>query len=195
MIINQNLRLWGSILFVQLISLVASASGGEGGGHGGEWDNHATHLFTYQLINVTILIVALVYFLKKPIQEFLNQKSKAYLANAEVAKKSLALAQANLEESQKKLSQIEANWSESLMRAQAEAAEQREKLESLAQENAERALAEAKKAIEAEKNRLQNTMIQEVVESISHKIDSEIATWNKENKNEKIGENIIRALN
>ena len=160
-------------------SLALAAGGGHGGGHG--LDEHTIKMMIYQAINVGILFVALVYFLKDGVRSFFKDKHAAFLATAEKAQAAKRQAEAEHAQIQTQLTTLENTTNESVSRAKAEAADLRNQLVQEAQALAKKIQAEAQLAAQVEVSRARSTLREQIIleatklakETIQQKVSGE----------------------
>jgi len=172
------------LFFILLPCLVKAAEPGE---HGpASLDPHTLRTLIYQFINVALLVVGLVYFLKDGVRQFFQDKQKEFLAAEEKAQAAKQAAQAEHLAIQIKLTKLESTADENLSRAQAEASDLRNQMLKDAQEISERIRHEAKIAAlhEVEKAR----------ESLRHQMIVEAAKLTEQNMKEKVSSDDHRRL-
>lgn len=158
--------------FVFLISFIFSqlAFGAAG------WDDHATKTAIYQLINVTILFGAVIYFMKDSVKEFFIKRNQDYKEAADLARTKLEKVQAEFSEIQSQLTRLETTWTESLARAQAEASDLKKQMLADTEVLSKRLLDEAQRGFDVEANRLNQKILLEVVESSKNRVIQDIKT-------------------
>lgn len=140
------------------------------------WNEHATKVVYYQLLNVAILVGAIIYFTKDALRDYFKSRAHKYYIESQKAQAQLKEAQQKLEELQTNLTKVETTWAESLSRAQAEAAELRDQLNRQADEATQRLLEEAKRAIQAEQNSLYQTIINDIVTRATAQVEQKLKT-------------------
>lgn len=166
-------------LIVILITLLLSALA---------FANEAEHaegipvkLVTYQAINVGIIVIGLIYFLRGPLREHFKQRRAAFLSAANKAEEALLAAEKEKSHIQLKLTDLESNTKESLSKARVEAEDMRASLikeaELISKRIREEAESAAKLEIQKAKNQLRNELINESIRlartQLSGKVSSE----------------------
>lgn len=143
----------GSILFP---ALAFSAGGEHGEAHGGLTEATIKTII-YQVINVGLLLVGLVYFTRATIRTALESRKKAYLEATEKAQTALRKAEDERRELQEKMTKLEVTRRETIARAEAEAADLKKTIVEEAKQIAAGAKKEAEEAtrIEVEKAKRQ----------------------------------------
>lgn len=144
-----------------------------------EWDEHATHLFWYQLINVGLLFAALVYFLRKSVADFFVNRYQQYCQQAEQSEKSRQEAEAALMDLQRNITKTKASWNEALLRAETESADWRKRKYQEAEEKWQNSLAEYKRALQAESDRMlqewAHLLVERATEQVIKKIQEKVS--------------------
>lgn len=118
---------------------------------------------TYQLINFTIYIGLLLYFLRHPVKNFFRSREEVYkqaLLSGESARKD---AEQKKHEIQQRLRDLEATSSESIDRARAEAASLKQQIALDAKDLSERLRQEASRTTALEVERAQNLLRDEML--------------------------------
>ena len=105
-------------LLLNLFIILAPTAVLAAGGHGGEGVPKAV---IYQLINVTILVVGLVYFTKGSIVQFFSGRKAAYLEAAQKSAFAREQAEREFVDIKEKLANLDATREDSLKKAQAHA--------------------------------------------------------------------------
>lgn len=136
-----------------VLSSVAVFASEEHGTHGASLDEHTLKTIIYQAINVGALIVGLIYFLKKPVQDFFKSKREAFVASAQKAQASRVSAEAEREQIQIRLNKLESTADESISRAKADAIDMKNQLISDAMTASKRIQEEAAQAAKQEVQR------------------------------------------
>lgn len=136
----QTALLLGSILFPAL----AFAAGGEHGEAHSGLSDATIKTIIYQVINVGLLVVGLVYFTRAAVRTALESRKKAYLEATEKAQTALRKAEDERKDLQDKIAKLEATRRETIARAEAEAADLRKTII----EEAKQIAAHAKKEAE-----------------------------------------------
>lgn len=99
------------------IALNAKAASGQSAG----WDEHSQALFVYQLVNVSILLVTGIVFLRKFVAEFFKMRFEAYRSHYQRSQARLKEVQEALSDLESRIQRIKHSWSETILHAQNEA--------------------------------------------------------------------------
>lgn len=142
---------------VVLASVPASAAGG-GEDHGG---SHAAEL-AWQALNLAILIGVLVYFARKPIQNFFADRRSKISTDLEDAAELLAQAESRYAEWQRKLIDLDSELDGIKTEGRRRAEEDREMILAEAQAAAERIHKNAVATVDQELRRAQTELRKEV---------------------------------
>jgi F0F1-type ATP synthase membrane subunit b/b' len=140
------------------------------------WDDHATHMLYFQLLNVTILFGALIYFLKDSAIEHFKKRAQDYHAEALRAQQLLKEAQWKLADLQSSLTKVETTWAESLSRAQAEAADLRNRLNQQSDQSTQRMIEDARRAIQVEQNNQYQKFISDLIKTATIQVEQKLKT-------------------
>jgi len=133
-----------------------------------EGGTFSAKLFTYQCINVGLMVIALIYFLRAGVVQFFKDRRKAYLAAAEKSQQAKNAAELERSSIQAKLNKLENSADESVARARAEAADLRKTLLAEAESLSRRVHDDAAKAADMEVGRAQRQLREQVIkESIT----------------------------
>lgn len=151
-----------AILILTLSSFAALASE-EHAAHGAGLDEQTLKTIIYQAINVGALIVGLIYFLRKPIQDFFKSKREAFVASAQKAQASRVSAEAEREQIQIRLNKLESTADESISRAKADAIDMKNQLISDAMAASKRIQEEAAQSAKQEVQRAINHLREELI--------------------------------
>ena len=157
-----------SVIFT-LSSLAAWAQ--EHGGHGeeGGHDGIPTKIIIYQTINVVLLIIGMIYFLREPLKKYFQERRSLFLSEAKKAEAARKAAEQERMDIQVRLSKLESTADESIERARAEAADMKKQLIAEAEALSKRIREEAQEAarLEAEKakNQIREALIKESLET------------------------------
>lgn len=141
------MRLFAVTTLVLLAQVALAAEGEHAGAH--HLTVPTTELF-WQVFNLSILIAALVYFLRQPVKGFFAGRQSGFLASAEKSQAAKQAAQKQYLEMKGKLDHLEDTKDESLARAQAEAVDLRKQLVREAEEMAARIRKEAETTTQME---------------------------------------------
>jgi F-type H+-transporting ATPase subunit b len=157
-----------ALTLILLASAIASAADhGSHGGHGAGLDEHTLKTIMYQAINVGILVVALIYFLKDGVRQYFKDKQTSYLAAAEKAQAVRRQAEQSHMEIKVQLTKLESTADESISRARAEAADLRNQMVAEAQAMSKRIREEAEAAARLEVERAQNALRVQMIQEAS----------------------------
>jgi F-type H+-transporting ATPase subunit b len=141
-------------------------------------DAHQVKTIIYQSINVSILFIGLIYFLRKPTREFFQTKRSAFVASAEKAQKMREEAEQQRLEIQVRLAKLQSTADESIARARAEAADYKNALIAEAKEVSKRIKKEAEETaaleVERAKNRLREQMIKEATLLATQQLETKL---------------------
>ena len=170
---------WPAVALILVPSVVFAADGGHGGGHG--LDEKTTKTIIYQAINVGVMLVAMVYFLKNTVRSYFKEKQAAFLATAEKAQAAKRQAEREHDEIKNQLSKLESTTEEAISRAKAEAVDMRNQMIQEAQIQAKKIQEEASRSAQIEIQRarteLRDHTIREATrlakETIEQKVSSE----------------------
>lgn len=165
-----------SILFL-LILLSSSLLFAAGAGHEG---GVPTNLIIYQTINVTLIVIGLIYFLKEPVRKTFKDRHSQYIAAAQKAEIERKHAELALKEVKEKLENLNKTEMESISRARAEASDLKmqiikeaeissQKIKMEASESAKHEFAKAKKEI-------RNSMIIEAIKLSKNQIEQQVSS-------------------
>ncbi|MGD2099319.1 MAG: F0F1 ATP synthase subunit B [Desulfobacterales bacterium] len=147
------------IVFLCLVAGTASAASGEGGGGKG-WV--ATD--TYRVMNFVVLLVALIFILRKPISQALSSRMKTIKEQLESLETQKAEAEKKLAQYNDKLSQLESEAEKIVQGYIQQGNEAKAKILKEAEATAEKLQAQAKRNIEHEFDKARQELQREVVE-------------------------------
>jgi len=163
-----------------------------------QWDDHATNTVYFQIINVFILFVGLIYFLKNFIKQFFAERTKKYFELEERAKLLLHEAQKQLQQIQAQQTKLETTWDEQLMRAQVEAGELKKQLQQQADETVEHRLEEARLGLIAEQNQLIEKMkvalISEAIIGVEERLKAQLSEMDHKKLQADFSKAILKGL-
>lgn len=163
-------------LLIALVPGVALAAA-SGDGHG--MDEKTLKTIIYQCINVGILLIALVYFLKDTVRQHFKDKQQAYLNAAEKAQAVRRQAEEQHAEIKAQLTKLETTADESISRARAEAADLKKQIVAEAQALSKRIKEEAETAARIEVDRaraqLRGQMIQQAAQMTEKHIKEKVS--------------------
>lgn len=161
-------------LYISLFAMLALFSSPALAAEG--WDDHASHMLKFQILNVVVLFGALVYFLKDVAANHFKARATEYQTVAHQAQQELDKAKEEFNEIQARLAKVETTWAEALSRAEAEAVAHREQLALQAQEVASRVVEDAKRAMGVEVNKVNHQMLEELVTLAKAKVETQLRT-------------------
>jgi len=145
-----------------LMGLAAVAAQAAPGGHGPDMT-----VVMYQAINVGIIVIGLVYFLRQPVKDFFAGQKAAYLDAAAKTQAARLAAENELKTIRAELARIESSAAESVSRARAESADLRNQMIKDAEVTAARIKADAETSARLEANRavarLRTELVQDAV--------------------------------
>jgi F-type H+-transporting ATPase subunit b len=171
-----NLR--QALLLVCIVAAGTVAMAQEHGGHG--FDEHAKRTIMWQLLNVSVMVAGLVYYLKTPIRKMFSDKRVAYMAAAERAEAARKLAEQEHMEIEVRLTKLESTADESVSRARAEAADMKKSLIAEAENMSRKIREEAEVAAQLEvvnaKNILRQQLISESVALAKSTIQTKVSS-------------------
>lgn len=147
-------------LLLNLFIILAPAAALAAGGHDGEGVPKAV---VYQLINVTILIVGLVYFTKDHIVQFFAGRKAAYLEAAQKSAFAREQAEREFVDIKEKLTTLEATRGDSLRKAQAHADDLKKQIVDEAQTVTKRIRDEAQLTANLEVQRAQKELREQLL--------------------------------
>lgn len=152
------------LLVVGLMMISGAASAAEPGHHGVPWKT-----IGWQVLNLGILVVGLVYLLKDSTRQFFAARRTGFIDAAKKSQSAREEAEKQYKEIQAKIEHLEATRAESIARAEAEAAELKKTLTREAEELAARIRKEAEATARAEvmkaKKDLHEQFVQEAIAS------------------------------
>ena len=162
---HRGFKTFGRILIGVLIALLclslgtaAAASGESGGGKG--WV--ATD--TYRVMNFVVLLVALIFILRKPLSQALSSRIKTIKEQLESLETQKAEAEKKLAQYNDKLSELESEAEKIIQGYIQQGNEAKAKILKEAESTAEKLQLQAKRNIEHEFNKARQELQQEVVE-------------------------------
>jgi len=177
-------QLTSAIIITQSVSAQA-ASG---------WDDHATTTMYFQILNITVLFGALIYFLKDSAREHFKTRALSYHAEAIKAQNMLKEAQNKLDQLQSELTKIETTWATSLSRAHADAVELRNQLNQQAQEATKRMILDAQRAIQAEQNGQYRGFIADLIKIATVQVEQRLKTQLSEEDHKRLQKNFGKSV-
>lgn len=165
-------------LFILAISIAAKANetahGAEGSG-----EIPVRQIF-YQAINVLIIFVGLIYFLKDGVKKFFQDKKAVFMDAAKKAEAARKTAEQEHLQIQIRLSKLESSADESVSRARAEAADMKKQLiadaEALSNRIREEAERTAQLEVEKAKIHLREALIKESIAAAKTQLTSKVSS-------------------
>jgi len=149
---------WQQLGLFALVLLAAAFAGAAEEAHHEGLTAHEKSTIMYQTINVSLLVLGLIYFLREPVRTFFSDKRKAFQAAAEKAAQALQIAEDNRIAIEVRLNQLKGTADESLSRARAEAADMRNQMLKDAAEISARLQKEAKATAALETNKAREAL-------------------------------------
>ena len=140
-------------------ALVAVAFGAEEAGHGGEWKE-----WLWKILNFAILVGVLVWFAKKPLQEFLRKRTELIEKTLQEAKAARELAEKALAEVEERLKLKDREIEEIVAHAQQSAKREKDLLVQQGEQMKEKILEQAKNNIDYEVRLAKDSIKAEAVE-------------------------------
>jgi len=141
-----------------LLGMVAPAAASSEGGGGGLGD------LLWPVVNLLILIAALVYFGRRPIQDFFASRQDRIRGDLDAAANALAEAEARHTEWQRKLTRLDAEMDRIRKQARERAEAERKHILAEASATAERIRRDARSAVDQELRRAREELRREVAE-------------------------------
>ena len=139
-------------------ALVTVAFGAEEAAHGGEWKE-----WLWKILNFAILVGVLVWFAKKPLQEFLRKRTELIEKTLQEAKEARELAQEALAEIEERLKLKDREIEEILSRSRLSADKEKELLIQQGEQMGEKLLEQARNNIDYELGRAKESIKAEAV--------------------------------
>lgn len=177
-----------SVLLLGLnVALAAPAHG-----HGPDWT-----MVGWQTLNVGLLVVGLVFFLRKPVKEFFAAQKAAYVEAAAKTQAARTSAENELKHIRAELNRIETTAAESIARARAESAELRRQLVGDAEAAAARLRGDAETSAKLEVNRaiarLRAELLQDAVAAARQQMSAGVTQEDHQRLNKEFIRNIEAA--
>jgi len=135
------------VLFVTGLAFASVGSGGAGGEHGSLLKG-----FLIQVLNFSVLVAVLVWFVRKPVREFFTGRTEAIKKGISEAREAREAAERALEEVQLKLDRSDLEIAKMVKAASEAGAREREHLINEGQRMSQRIIEQAKSGIEFELN-------------------------------------------
>jgi F-type H+-transporting ATPase subunit b len=143
------------ILFASSVLLAASAEHGEGAPLG---------KIGIQVLNLGILLIALIYFVRKSVVEAFNQRQVTFNEQSQKTAAALKQAEADLKEIKEKIALLESSEAVSIQTAQVEAEKTKAKLINEASIQAEKLKSDVTLIINAEVYKAKNEIRNQIIE-------------------------------
>ena len=153
------MRLPARAVALALALAAAPAGAAEGEGHGG-----GLAALLWQALNLAILLAVLLYFARKPVVEYLEQRRTGIQESLESSARLLADAEVKLAEWQARSERLDAELAELRATSRRIAEEEREQILAQARSTAERIRRDATSAIDQELRRARATLSSEAAE-------------------------------
>ena len=154
-------------------SAVALGAGGE------HHDGVPVKMIIYQLINVTLIVVGLIYFLKDGVKKSFLDRRASYLAAAEKAETARKAAELERSTMAQRLSSLENTAEESISRARAEAADLKKQMIQEADALSKRLKSEAEQSAKAEvlraKKEIREELIKQAMETTKAQVEKQVS--------------------
>lgn len=151
--------LYASLFFVICVVYSGIAFGAEGAAHGGLWEE-----YRWKVLNFAILVAVLVYFMNKPLKEFLRKRTELIEKTLKEAKEAKELAEKALAEVQERLKLKDTEMEELLSRTRLSAEKEQNLLVQQGEQMKEKILEQAKNNIEYELRLAKEAIKAEAVE-------------------------------
>jgi F-type H+-transporting ATPase subunit b len=158
-------------ILILMMSTICLANGAE---HGGEEGGIPFDKIGIQALNLGILVVALIFFVRKSIIDAFTQRQVNYNEQSQKTAAALKLAEAELKDIKEKLSVLESSEASSIQKAQTEAESLKNKIISEAQAQAEKLKQDVALIIGAEvykaKTEIRNQIIEKSIASAKESV-------------------------
>ncbi len=154
---NRVLSVAWILLSVALLAVPAVAAGGGDG-------ESPLEEFAYELGNLVLLLAVIIYFARKPVREFFEERREKIQSDIVEAGQILTDAEARLSEWQERMAELDAEIEKIRATERKRAEREREKILEEAQQAAERIRNEAGTAVEREVRRAQEELRKEAAE-------------------------------
>lgn len=163
--ISKNTLFVLSLLMFSGIALAETHGGGHGAAHDEGLSREQLKTIIYQAINVSAIVVGLIYFLKASARQFFSAKKAAYVSAAEKTQSARKNAEEEHQQIKVQLNKLVSTADESLSRAKAEAADMKTQMIAEAQAMSKRIREEAaltvKFEVEKAKTQLRDQLMKE----------------------------------
>ena len=154
-----RLTLYASLFLVVCIIYSGTAFGAEGAAHGGLWEE-----YRWKVLNFAILVAILVYFMNKPLKEFLRKRTELIEKTLKEAKEAKELAEKALVEVEERLKLKDREMEEILSRTRLSAEKEKSLLIQQGEQMKEKILEQAKSNIDFELRLAREAIKAEAVE-------------------------------
>lgn len=158
--------MWTTTLLLTLANAAMAAESGHDA-HGAAHHGPDMTLVMWQALNVGILIIGLIYFLRKPVREFFAGQKAAYLDASAKTLAARTAAENDLKHIRAELNRIETTAAESVARARAESSDLKRQMVTEAESTAQRLRMDAETSAKLEVQRavvsLRAELLQEAV--------------------------------
>jgi F-type H+-transporting ATPase subunit b len=163
----------GSLFLLALITLASEwALAHEAGTP--QLGDHELKTLIYQSINVTLLIVGLIYFVRKPVQKYFEQKRDSFLQVALKAQSAKEQAENDRIDIEVRLTKLKNTSEETLSKAKAEAAELKKQLIAEAEALSLRMKAEAQSTVRVEIERAKASLRAQMIAGAAALAEAEL---------------------
>lgn len=169
------LRVLSALIIALLPALVFAASEGEHHGPAHLTD-HDVQKIIYQAINVGAILIGLIYFLRKPIVEFFNQRRRDYQTAAARSQEIQRKAEEERKNIESQLIKLESTADESISRARAEAADLKANLINEAKLLSERLRKEAETTAIVEVAKAKAVLKEQTIEEAAKLAEKQVST-------------------
>lgn len=172
-----------NIIFFGLLLLSVGALAADGGG-----EHHAegvpVKLVTYQAINMAIIVIGLIYFLKDGVRKAFKERQASYLVAAQKAEAARKEAEDQRLMMMQKISHIENTATESVARARAEAVDMKNQIINEAKSLSQRIKSEAEQSAQAEilraKKEIRESIIKQAMDLTKDQVEKQVSAADHE---------------
>lgn len=174
-------------------STIALAAGGEA--HGAvEMDEHTKSVIMYQAINVGLILVAGIYYLRQPIKEFFAARLAGYMDAAEKTQAAKQAAQKEFDNIRAQLMKLETTAQESIARARAESSDLRKQLLADAEASASRIRTEAQNVTQIEVQKAVGELRAQMVADAISAAQSQLKSGVTQEDHQRLNKEFIRNI-
>ena len=135
---------------------------------------HELKTLIYQSINVTLLVLGLIYFARKPVQKYFEQKRDSFLQIALKAQSAKEQAENDRIDIEVRLTKLKSTSEETLSKAKAEAAELKKQLIAEAEALSQRMKAEAQSTVRVEIERAKASLRTQMIAGAASLAEGEL---------------------